>query len=97
MQVMISGTGFGATLGSVWLGSTYGTVNSWTDTQVLATLAYGATSGVAKLLQGGVWSNSIGFTVITPVVTSVIPGSAAPGIRAQSKSNSAQWSSEIAL
>ncbi|HVP51612.1 MAG TPA: putative Ig domain-containing protein, partial [Terriglobales bacterium] len=64
-QVTIAGTGFGATQGSgnVWLGSTYGTVVSWSDTQVVATVASGAKSGVAQVLQGGVWSNSVNFTV----------------------------------
>ncbi len=80
-QVTITGSGFGATQGSgnVWLGSTYANVISWSDTQVVATVASGAKSGTAQILQGGVWSAPINFTVITPVVTSVSPSPATPG------------------
>ena len=63
--VTITGTGFGATQGSgiVWLGSTAGNVMSWTDTQVVATVASSALSGVARIEQNGVWSNAVTFTV----------------------------------
>jgi hypothetical protein len=64
-QVTITGTGFGASQGSgnVWMGNTYGVVVSWSDTQVVATIASGAKTGTAQILQGGVWSNSVSFTV----------------------------------
>jgi hypothetical protein len=80
-QVTFTGTGFGATQGSgnVWLGSTYGTVVSWSDTQVVATVAAGAKSGTAQILQGGVWSDVINFTVVTPVVSSVTPATGTAG------------------
>ncbi|HKF20416.1 MAG TPA: IPT/TIG domain-containing protein, partial [Candidatus Angelobacter sp.] len=80
-QVTLVGTGFGATQGSgnVWLGSTYGTVVSWSDTQVVATVAVGAKSGTAQILQGGVWSDVINFSVVTPVVSSVTPTSGVAG------------------
>src|SRR5215471_13447213 len=80
-QVTFNGTGFGAPQGSsnVWLGSTYGTVVSWSDTQVVATVAPGAKSGTAQILQGGVWSDPISFTVATPVVSSVTPTSGVAG------------------
>jgi len=63
--VTITGSGFGAAQGSgnVWLGSTYGVVVSWSDTQVVATIASAAKSGTAKILQGGVWSNSVPYAV----------------------------------
>jgi len=66
-QITIAGTGFGTTQGSgnVWLGTKYGAVVSWNDTQVVATIASGAKSGTAKVLQGGVWSNTVNLTVIT--------------------------------
>ena len=47
-QVTISGSGFGSVqgAGALWLGSTLGTVVSWSDTQIVATVAYGeATNG----------------------------------------------------
>src|SRR2546429_191890 len=80
-QITVMGTGFGATQGSgnVWLGSTYGVVVSWSDTQVLATVASGSKSGVAQVLQGGVWSNSVNFTVTTPSITSVSPTTGVAG------------------
>jgi hypothetical protein len=81
MQVTFTGTGFGATQGSgnVWLGSSYGTVVSWSDTQVVAAVASGSRSGTAQILQGGVWSDPVTFTITTPKVTSVTPGSAMAG------------------
>ncbi len=80
-QITISGSGFGASQGSgnVWLGSTYGTVVSWSDTQVVAAIASGAKSGTAQVLQGGVWSNAVNLTVVTPSITSVTPTSGVAG------------------
>ena len=46
MTVTISGTGFGRqSTGTVWLGSTFGQVTSWTDTQVVAVVAPTAVTG----------------------------------------------------
>ena len=46
------------------LGSTFaGQVVTWSDTQVTAAVAAGAVSGVARVQQGGVWSNALAFTV----------------------------------
>ena len=67
-SVTIVGSNFGATQGSgnVWLGSTYGVVTSWSDTQVIATVASGSQTGTAKIFQSGAWSNAPAFTVETP-------------------------------
>jgi hypothetical protein len=63
-SVTFTGTGFGASPGVVWLGSMAGQVVSWTDAQVVATVAAGAVSGIARVQSGGgVWSNALGFTV----------------------------------
>jgi hypothetical protein len=64
-QVTIAGSGFGASQGSgnAWVGSMHGVVVSWSDTQVVATVASGSKTGVAQILQGGVWSNSVPFTI----------------------------------
>ncbi len=80
-QIMITGTGFGASQGSgnVWLGSTYGVAVSWSDTQVVANVALGSKSGVAQVLQGGVWSNTVNLTVSTPNITSATPTTAVAG------------------
>ncbi len=63
--VTFTGSGFGASQGSgiAWLGSTAGLVVSWSDTQVVATVAPGAVTGIARVQQNGVWSNAFGFTV----------------------------------
>src|SRR5258705_3638003 len=80
-QITIAGTGFGASQGSgnVWLGSTYGTIVSWSDRQVMAMVAWGSKTGVAQILQGGVWSNTVTLTVSTPNITSVTPTTAVAG------------------
>jgi hypothetical protein len=80
-QVTISGSGFGATQGSgaVWLGSAYATVVSWSDAQVVASVATGSATGVAQVLQSGVWSNSISFSTLTPQISSVSPTSGTAG------------------
>ena len=74
-QVTLSGSGFGDSQGNghVWLGSTYGTVVSWSDTEVIATVTTGSVSGTAQIQQAGTWSNSVNFTVVTPSVSSVTP------------------------
>jgi len=79
--VTISGSGFGAAQGSgqVWLGTASGVVQSWSDTQIVAQVAAGATSGNAQVLQNGVLSNAIPFAVETLQLTGVDPTSGAPG------------------
>ena len=64
-SVTTTGAGFGSSQGSgiVWLGSTAGQVTSWSDTAVVATVASGAVSGIARIEQNGVWSNAVTFTV----------------------------------
>jgi hypothetical protein len=64
-SVTLTGAGFGASQGTgiAWLGSMAGQVVSWSDTQVVATVAPGALSGMARIQQNGVWSNAVVFTV----------------------------------
>lgn len=80
-QVTISGSGFGAVRGkgSVWLGSTLGNVVSWADAKIVATVARNSTSGVARVHQAGVWSNSVSFSVSTAAISTVTPTSGVPG------------------
>ena len=80
-QVAISGSGFGSErgTGAVWLGSTSGTIVSWSDTLVVAKVASNATSGTARVQQGGVWSSAVVFDVATATISSVTPASGAPG------------------
>jgi len=80
-QVTIFGSSFGTTQGSgtVWLGSTYGSVISWTNTQIVATVASISVSGVAQVQQGGIYSNAVVFNVNTATITNVSPASGVPG------------------
>ena len=81
-QVTLNGSGFGSAQGSgqVLIGTAQGTVVSWSDTQIVATVAAGATSGYAAVLQGGVWSNYISFTVTgNPHINYITPTSGIAG------------------
>ena len=78
-QVTITGSGFGSDAGSIWLGTANGTIVSWADGQVVATVAPGSTSGVAQILQSGVMSNAVIFTVNVPRIANVSPGAGSPG------------------
>jgi hypothetical protein len=80
-QILISGSGFGSSQanGNVWLGSAYGVVVSWSDSQIVAAVASGSKSGAAQVLQGGVWSNAADLTVITPNISAVSPTTAVAG------------------
>ena len=39
---------------------------SWSDTQVVATVASGSLTGIARIEQNGAWSNAFGFWVLPP-------------------------------
>jgi hypothetical protein len=78
-QVTITGSGFGATQGQVWLGTANAVVASWSDTQIVAVVAIGSTSGNATVLQNGVMSNPVPFTVNTPQIASISPNSGVAG------------------
>jgi len=80
-QVTVAGSNFGSAQGTgvVWLGSTRGTVVSWSDTQVVATVAAGSASGAVRVQQGGAWSNEVAFPVANATVSSVSPATGAAG------------------
>ncbi len=80
-QVTITGSGFGATQGSgtVWLGTTLGSIVSWSDSQVIANVSTGSSSGVAVIQQAGVPSNSVPFTINTAMISNITPTSGVPG------------------
>lgn len=79
-QVTVQGSGFGSPqgTGAEWLGTAYGTVVSWTDTQIVATVAANAKSGTARVQQSGVWSSPMTFNVTTPNISTVSPGRVCP-------------------
>jgi hypothetical protein len=84
--VTITGSGFGQVQGGgvVWIGSTNGQLITWSDTQIIAAVASNAVSGIVRVQQNGLWSNSLAFTVppagggsavtITPNIASMIVG-----------------------
>jgi hypothetical protein len=73
MQVTINGSGFGDGPGMVWLGTLPGVVVSWSDNQVVATVAPGSNSGTVRIQHDGIFSNSIAFTVQTATITDIAP------------------------
>src|SRR5580704_2212504 len=64
-SITISGSGFGNALGSgiVWLGSMPCVVSTWSDTEIVASVASNAVTGIARVQQNGTWSNALGFAV----------------------------------
>jgi hypothetical protein len=80
-SVTIAGSGFGAAQGAgqVWLGTAAGVVQSWSDTLIVAQVGASAASGNAQVLQGGVMSNAVPFTVNTPQLASISPTSGVAG------------------
>lgn len=80
-QVTITGSGFGASQGNglVWIGTARAIVSSWSDGQVVATVATGSTSGNAQILQNGVWSNPVSFFIDSLQITSISPNSGSAG------------------
>jgi hypothetical protein len=74
-SVTFTGTGFGSTqgTGTVRLGSVAGNVVTWSDTQVVATVAPAAVSGIARVQQSGAWSNAIALTVAATGGNTVVP------------------------
>ena len=61
----VTGNGFGGTQGNgvVWIGNMAGVVSGWSNTQVVASVAPNAVSGIVQVQQNGTWSNAVTFTV----------------------------------
>jgi IPT/TIG domain len=74
-SVTMTGTGFGSSQGSgtVQLGSVNGLVVSWSDTQIVATVAPSSLTGIARVQQNGGWSNAVVFTVPGGTPVTVVP------------------------
>ena len=69
ISVTFTGTGFGTSqgTGAAILGTTApAQILSWSETQIVATVAASALSGVAHIQQNGAWSNALSFTVPPP-------------------------------
>jgi hypothetical protein len=80
-QVTVTGSGFGTAqgTGTLQLGTLAATVNSWSDTTIVATVASASLTGVAEVVQGGQNSNQVPFTVVAPTISSVTPASGKTG------------------
>ena len=86
--------------GAVWLGSTYGTAVSWSDTQLVATVASNSTSGTARVRQDEAWSNDVPFTVSIATISTVTPASGVAGTQVAITGTgfgSAQGTSQVSL
>ena len=64
-NITITGSGFGSVQGSgtLLLGSMAGVVQSWSNTQVIASVATGSLTGIVRIQQNGYSSNAVAFTV----------------------------------
>jgi hypothetical protein len=80
-QVTLSGSGFGSQQGNgvVQLGTGLGSVVSWSDSQVVANVSTGSSSGVAQIVQNNLASNTVAFTVNTATIGNVTPSGGLPG------------------
>jgi hypothetical protein len=78
-QITITGTGFGATSGSATVNGTNATIQSWSDTQVVATVVAGTTSGGVQVVNGGVSSNAVTVTILNPQIAAINPTSGGIG------------------
>lgn len=80
-QVTITGSGFGASQGSgyVQIGTLSGVVNSWSNTQIVATVPTGSQNGAVQVSQGGLYSNSTPFTISAPVIQGMSASAFSPG------------------
>jgi RHS repeat-associated protein len=81
-QITITGTGFRASQGSgiVQFGNVNATVQSWSDTAIVALVPSTATSGALKVTVGGRWSNTdLNFKILAPRVESLSPNTGVVG------------------
>ncbi len=94
MQMTINGSGFGASqgpYGSVPLYNNYGTVVSWSDTQIVVTIPNDTLPGTVKVKQNGATSNGIAYTMIPSTITSISPTAVSVGIFP------AQWDPKLGI
>ncbi len=63
--VTITGTGFGASPGSVAIDGTPMNIVSWSDSSIVAAVASGTTTGTLTVQQGSNWAKGPTFTVYT--------------------------------
>ena len=57
----------------VWLGSAAGQVVTWSDTQIVASVAAAALTGIARVQRNGGWSNAVSFPVPSGSPLTLVP------------------------
>ena len=79
--VSVAGIQFGNDQGSavLWLGTKPGVIVSWTDTEIVATVATGSQSGTVQVRWDGWGSNTMPFGVATATITDVSPAAGPVG------------------
>jgi RHS repeat-associated protein len=79
-QVVIQGTGFGSSSSNNQLqfNGVIASADQWSDTSIIATVPQGATSGPVTVVEGGVSSNGVQFTVLGPLSITGISASSGP-------------------
>ncbi|HEY6251648.1 MAG TPA: IPT/TIG domain-containing protein, partial [Candidatus Angelobacter sp.] len=85
-QVTVNGSGFGATQGSsiIYFNNTQPTVNSWSATQIVVTVASNTTAGPVKIyVSSGSSNQDVVFNMPNPVITSITPSSGTLGTTVQ--------------
>ena len=82
-SVTINGSGFGATQGSSssqFNGASATSITSWSDTQIVAIVPSGASTGPVTVIENGIGSNrNYAFTLYNPVISSLAPPSGPVG------------------
>jgi len=85
-QVTVSGSGFQSTQGSnsIQFNGVTAVVNSWSDTQIVATVPSSARTGPAVVTVNSTASNKdVVFTLPNPLITGVVPATAPVGTQIQ--------------
>ncbi len=78
-SISIAGNNFTGTTGTVTFNGLSASTSNWTNTNVTAVVPNGATSGNVVLAIGGLQSNGVAFTVLTPAISNLAPNSGAAG------------------
>ena len=72
--IVIQGSGFGASAGSVAFNGVAATPSTWSATQIVVPVPTGASTGSLVVTAGGAASNAPNFTVLTtPAITGISP------------------------
>jgi RHS repeat-associated protein len=85
-QITVTGSGFHATQGPgnvVFNNNTTATIISWSDTQIVATVPVGASTGAMTVWQNVYGNSDVAFSLISPRITGLVPASGPVGTQVQ--------------